>query len=155
MSRMKTLTLYVLAIIGFFLFSELLINTSLESEYKKIGRKDSISQVLVTEAEATIVNGRIKGTIINPESNPIEGKYLKFDFYSPRDIHMGTKYIDVSQLQKNQTQDLEMYFKLENVNYFNVSITDEKTEKEIELLPKDLTRPEIIMATVLTLLIFW
>ena len=39
MSRMKTLCLYVLAIIGFFLFSELLINASLESEYRKIGRK--------------------------------------------------------------------------------------------------------------------
>ena len=39
MSRMKTLTLYVLAIIGFFLFSELLINASLESEYTKNRKK--------------------------------------------------------------------------------------------------------------------
>ena len=155
MSRMKTLTLYVLAIVGFFLFSELLINASLESTYKEIGRRDNISQVAISQAEATIVNGRLKGTITNPEDNPINGKYLKVDFYSARDVLMGTKYIDVSNLQVNQTQEIEMYFKLENINYYNISVTDEKTEKEIELLPKDLTKPEIIMGTILTLLIFW
>ena len=48
-----------------------------------------------------------------------------------------------------------MYFKLENVNYYNISVTDEKTEKEIELLPKDLTKPEIVVGTILTLLMFW
>lgn len=155
MKRMKTLTLYVLAIIGFFLFSQFLINVSLESSYRKIARRDNLSQVAIDQAEATIVNGRIKGTISNPEDNPINGKYLKFDFYSPRDVLMGTKYIDVSNIQKNQKQELEMYFKLENVNYYNISVVDEKTDKEIELLPKDLTRPEIIVGTILTLLILW
>ena len=155
MSRMKTLTLYVLAIVGFFLFSELLINVSLESTYKKMGRRDNISQVVIGQAEATIVNGRLKGTITNPEDNPINGKYLKVDFYSARDVLMGTKYVDVSNLKVNQTQELEMFFKLENVSYYNISVTDEKTEKEIELLPKDLTRPEIILGTILIMLIFW
>ena len=138
MSRMKTLTLYVLAIIGFFLFSELLINASLESEYTKIGRRDEISQVVITQAEATRVNGRIKGSVINPEENPINGKYLKFDFYSSRDVLKGTKYIDISGLQQNELQEIEMHFKLEGVSYYTISIVDEKTEKEIELLPQDL-----------------
>ena len=48
-----------------------------------------------------------------------------------------------------------MYFKLENVDYYNVSTTNEKEEKEIELLPQDLTRNEIIVGTFFTLLIFW
>lgn len=155
MSRMKTLTLYVLAIVGFFLISELLINASLESTYKKIGRRDDISQVVISQAEATIVNGRLKGTITNPEDNPINGKYLKVDFYSARDVLMGTKYIDISNLGVNQTQELEMYFKLENVNYYNISVVDEKTEKEIELLPKDLNKQEIVVGVILTKLIFW
>ena len=155
MSRMKTLTLYVLAIVGFFLISELLINASLESTYKKIGRRDNISQVVISQAEATTVNGRLKGTIINPEDNPINGKFLKIDFYSARDVLMGTKYVDISNLQVNQTQELEMYFKLENVNYYNISVVDEKTEKEIELLPKDLNKQEIVVGVILTKLIFW
>ena len=150
---MKTLTLYVLAIIGFFLFSELLINASLESEYTKIGRRDEISQVVITQAEATRVNGRIKGSVINPEENPINGKYLKFDFYSSRDVLKGTKYIDISGLQQNELQEIEMHFKLEGVSYYTISIVDEKTEKEIELLPQDLNKTQIVIATFLALIV--
>ena len=153
MSRMKTLTLYVLAIIGFFLFSELLINASLESEYTKIGRRDEISQVVITQAEATRVNGRIKGSVINPEENPINGKYLKFDFYSSRDLVKGTKYIDISGLQQNELQEIEMHFKLEGVSYYTISVVDEKTEKEIELLPQDLNKTQIVIATFLALIV--
>ena len=153
MSRMKTLTLYVLAIIGFFLFSELLINASLESEYTKIGRRDEISQVVITQAEATRVNGRIKGSVINPEENPINGKYLKFDFYSSRDVLKGTKYIDISGLQQNELQEIEIHFKLEGVSYYTISIVDEKTEKEIELLPQDLNKTQIVIATFLALIV--
>lgn len=47
-------------LLDFSYFSELLINASLESEYRKIGRKDDLSQVVITQAEATRVNGRIK-----------------------------------------------------------------------------------------------
>lgn len=153
MSRMKTLTLYVLAIVGFFLFSELLINASLESEYTKIGRRDEISQVVITQAEATRVNGRIKGSVINPEENPINGKYLKFDFYSSRDVLKGTKYIDISGLQQNELQEIEMHFKLEGVSYYTISVVDEKTEKEIELLPQDLNKTQIVIATFLALIV--
>lgn len=155
MSRMKTLILYVIAVVGFFIFSQIMINVSLESTYQKLGRKDNISQVLIYQAEATKVNGRIKGTIINSKDNPINAKYLKFDFYSPRDVLIGTKYIELANIEQNGKQELEMYFKLENVNYYNISTTDEKKESEIELLPKDLTRPEIILATIFTLLIVW
>ena len=150
---MKTLTLYVLAIIGFFLFSELLINASLESEYTKIGRRDEISQVVITQAEATRVNGRIKGSWINPEENPINVKYLKFYFYSSRDVLKGTKYIDISGLQQNELQEIEMHFKLEGVSYYTISVVDEKTEKEIELLPQDLNKTQIVIATFLALIV--
>ena len=66
---------------------------------------------------------------------------------------MGTKYIDISTLGMNQVQNIEMYFKLENVSYYEVSIADEKTEPEIELLPNDLTKSEVILATFMVLLI--
>lgn len=152
MSRIKTLILYVLGIIVFYIFSQLIINISLESTYQKIEREDNIKQVIINQAEATIANGRIKGVVINPEDDKINGKYLKFDFYSQRDVLKGTKYIDISELKVNETQELEMYFKLENVDYYNVSTTDKKKETEIELLPKDLTQPEIILATMIVLM---
>lgn len=81
------------------------------------------------------------------------GKYLKFDFYSARDVLKGTKYIDVSELQKNGIQEIEMHFKLENVDYYTVSVVNEKTEKDMELLPQDLNKTQIVLATILTLII--
>ena len=152
MKRMKTLCLYVLAIVVAYVVSQFLINVCLESTYKTIQRKDNVSQVIITQAEATIVNGRIKGEIVNPEENPINGKYVRFDFYSKRDVLMGTKYIDISSLEINHMQEIEMYFKLENVEYYNVSITDEKTESEITLLPRDLSKAEILLGAFVILL---
>lgn len=153
MSRMKTLILYALAVVAAYFLTQLLINVSIESTYKTIQRKDEIKQVVITQAEATIANGRIKGIIVNSEENPINGKYVRIDFYSERDVLMGTKYIDISTLGMNQVQNIEMYFKLENVSYYEVSIADEKTEPEIELLPNDLTKSEVILATFMVLLI--
>ena len=161
MKRVKTLALYSLAIIGFFLLSELLINASLESQYRKIGRRDNINQVTIEQAEATKVNGRIKGNIKNTKENQINGKYLKFDFYTARDVKMGTKYIDIQDLKiaendsAEKNKEIEMYFKLENVSYYDISVVDEKTEKEIELLPHNLTQTEVLVGTIVTLLILW
>lgn len=155
MKRMRTFLMYASWVVLFFIFSEFLINVSLESSYETIGRKDNIPQVTIYQAEATRVNGRLKGTITNPESNPLSAKYLKIDFYSPRDVNLGTKYIDVSDLKQNETRDLEMHFELEDVSYYEISETDEKNGTEIKLLPDDLTKGQIIVATMFTLLMFW
>lgn len=155
MKRMKTLLMYASWVVLFFIFSEFLINVSLESSYKTIGRRDNIEQVTVYQAEATRVNGRLKGTITNSSEHIITEKYLKIDFYSPRDILLGSKYIDVSEMKENETKDFEMYFKLEDVNYFEMSWTNEKPHGEINLLPADLTKSQIVAATMLAILIFW
>ena len=101
MDRLKTILLYSVGLVAFIIFSNFIINVNLESSYQKLGRKDNLSQITIYQAEATIVNGRIKGIIENPEEKPLGAKYLRFDFYSPRDVLMGTKYIDISNLEVN------------------------------------------------------
>lgn len=155
MDKMKTLLKYALWIIGFFILSDFLISVGLDSNYRDIERKDEISQVAIYQAEATKVNGRIRGIIKNSEPEELSGKYIRFDFYSKRDVYLGKKYIQINELEKGETQAFEIFFKLQDVNYYKVSITNEKEEGEIEILPKDWTRPEIILATALTFLIFW
>ena len=94
--------------------------------------------------------------ITNSSSNNLSGKYLEFDFYSKNDVLLGKKYIQVNDLQDKQTQSIELLFKLKNVGYYNISVVDQKPDdEEIELLPKDLTKPEVILGTALVLLIFW
>ena len=154
MKRMKTLCLYVLAIVVAYVVSQFLINVCLESTYKTIQRKDNVSQVIITQAEATIVNGRIKGEIVNPEENPINGKYVRFDFYSKRDVFLGRRYIEVKDLAQNGTMSFEVFFKLKEVGSYEVVIADKKEPAdEIEWVPKDWTKGEIIAATIVTLLI--
>ena len=155
MSRMKTFFKYAMWVILFFIFSEIMININLETVYRNIGRKDNLPQITIYQAQATKVNGRIKGTIKYQAENKIEFKYIKVDFYSERDVLLGTKYIDVSAMRENETQDLELYFKLQNVDYYEMSFTNEKTESEITLLPQDLTTSQIRWLAFLTFLLIY
>ena len=65
MKKMGTFLKYILWIIAFFIFSNFLIEVGLNSNYKKIERRDELSVVSIYQAEATKVNGRIRGFINN------------------------------------------------------------------------------------------
>ena len=150
MDRMKTFLKYIIWFVLFFFFSNFIINIGLNSSYKNIEKRDSIEQVQIKQAQATLVNGRIKGTIKNSDKDYLTGKYLKIDLYSKRNVLVGKKYIDITT-----TQNFSMYFELKDVTSYEVSIVDHKEEGEIELIPKEMTKPEIIVLTAMTLLIFW
>ena len=148
--------MYALWVVLFIIFSDFLINVGLNSSYRPIERRDNVSQVNVYQAEATLVNGRIRGLITNSETDNISNKYLEFDFYSERDVYLGKKIINVNELQPGETQNFEILFKVEDVNYYTVSVLNERPEgEEIEILPEGWTTTDIIIATALTLLIFW
>lgn len=148
--------MYASWVILFFIFSNFLINVGLNATYKPIERRDNVSQVNIYQAEATLVDGRIRGLITNSETEDLSGKYLEVDFYSERDVYLGRKIISINQLQANETQNFEILFKLEDVEYYSVSIVDERPEgEEIEILPEGWTTTDVVLATVITMLIFW
>ncbi len=156
MDRMKTFLRYALWLVLFIIFSEILINVGLNSTYKKIERQDNVSQVNVYQAEATLVNGRIRGLITNSQEQNLSGKFLEIEFYSKRDVFLGRKYIQIEQLETNGTQSFEALFKLKEVVKYKIDIVEQKKDGgEIDLLPKELTMPEIWVATFLTVLILW
>lgn len=148
--------MYASWVILFFILSNFLINVGLNATYKPIERRDNVSQVNIYQAEATLVDGRIRGLITNSETEDLSGKYLEVDFYSERDVYLGRKIISINQLQANETQNFEILFKLEDVEYYSVSIVDERPEgEEIEILPEGWTTTDVVVATVITMLIFW
>ena len=128
-----------------------MININIQTTYQNIGRKDNIEQVNIYQAQATKINGRIKGTIYNNTKNKIDKNYLRIDLYSERDNFLGSKYIDVSNLRDNESRD----FEVQDVEYYEIKFTDEKQEGELPEMLKDLTKSEIIWGTFLTFLIFW
>jgi hypothetical protein len=155
MDRMKTLAKYVIWLVLFYIFSNLMIYLNIESTYQNIGRKDNLPQVTVYQAQATKVNGRIKGSIYNSEAHKITNKYLRIDLYSERDVFLGSKYIDVSTMRDSETRNFEEYFKVQDVDYYEMKFVDEKEEGELPEMLKDLTKEQVIWGTFLTFLIFW
>lgn len=155
MDRMKTFAKYVIWLVLFYIFSNLMIYLNIESTYQNIGRKDNLPQVTVYQAQATKVNGRIKGSIYNSEANKITNKYLRIDLYSERDVFLGSKYIDVSTMRDSETRNFEEYFKVQDVDYYEMKFVDEKEEGELPEMLKDLTKEQVIWGTFLTFLIFW
>ena len=146
MDRMKTLAKYVIWLVLFYIFSNLMIYLNIESTYQNIGRKDNLPQVTVYQAQATKVNGRIKGSIYNSEAHKITNKYLRIDLYSER---------DVSTMRDSETRNFEEYFKVQDVDYYEMKFVDEKEEGELPEMLKDLTKEQVIWGTFLTFLIFW
>lgn len=153
MDKLKKYFIYILLLVGFFILSNFLINVGLNSTYKKITRKeDNLSQVVIYQEEATFVNGRIKGIVSN--TSTINDKYIKFDFYSERNVKLGSKYIEVDKTKGDMP--IEIYFKLRDVSYYTIATVNEKDKSgEIDLIPKDLTKPEVLVGTAIVMLIFW
>lgn len=153
MSRMKTFFKYAMWIILFFVFSEILIYMGLNSSYRNISRKDNTKQVQIMQAQATLVNGRMKGKIKWDKENPITSKYVKVDFYSKRDLKVGTKYIDVTANEANPEQDFSIYFEEHDIRTYKISVVDEKDTEEIKIFPEEMSRRDIILLTFLTMLV--
>lgn len=154
MDKMKKYLIYILLIIAFAIFTKLLISVGLNSSYEKITRRDdSLSQVVIYQAEATNVSGRLRGIINNDKKN-IDTKYLKLDFYSSNNVNMGSKYIEID---KNKTETpIEVFFKLNDVKSYKVSLVNEKEPLgEIEFIPKDLSKQNIVLAALITALLVW
>lgn len=153
MDKLKKYFIYILLLVGFFILSNFLINVGLNSTYKKITRKeDNLSQVVIYQEEATFVNGRIKGIVSN--TSTINDKYIKFDFYSERNVKLGSKYIEIDKTKVDMP--IEIYFKLRDVSYYTIATVNEKDKSgEIDLIPKDLIKPEVLVGTAIAMLIFW
>lgn len=154
MNRLKTFLKYAIMLVALYLLSNFLIFVGLNSSYNEIHAKtNGINQVEVQVAEATLVNGRVTGIIKNSPDNNLNGKYIRFDFYSPRDVLLGTKYIAVQSLGENDQEEFKIFFKLQDVEYYDVSVTDEVEEVDSEpFLDADMETQTIIFATILTML---
>ena len=156
MNTIKNFFIIAICLIVFYFFSNFLINVGLNASYKNITRRDyEETRVEISKAQATLVNGKVSGTITNTEEDYLTGKFLKFNFYSKNNQNMGTKYIQINTTENITTQDFNFYFELENITSYSVSIVDKKEEKEIKLIEVEPNKAQIILATVVALLIFW
>ena len=141
MDRMKTFFKYAMFLLVFYIFSNILINVGLNMRFNEITSKEDLpSQIAITQAEATRVNGRIKGNVKNTQENNINGKYLKVDLYKNDNTLMGTNYIAINDINVDESQDFEVYFKMQDIEYYDINIvnTAEQTLNSKLFLDDDL-----------------
>lgn len=156
-NRIRTFGIYALCVILFFVFSNIMIDIALKSSYDKINAYKTIPSGItmdITESKATYVNGYVGGTITNQNDTPLN-TYIKIDLYSKRDVCMGTKYLQVTHLTQNQTQNFRMGFQFTDVDYARISLVSEIPENvpEESFISDNLTGAMLI-TTVIFLIFF-
>ena len=115
MKRMKTFFKYFLAIVIVYFLVNLGTFYVLKSTYKTKDYtiEDSILDIQVTEAEATFVNGNIKGVAKNNTDAYVSDKYLKIEakdidltFYISNDLKIKRFYkkIAINNLKKTTVE---------------------------------------------------
>ncbi len=123
--RMKVFLCYLLLFITVFVFSDIMIYLYTKSLYQPMEKYEvnmKAPQVTISVAEASNVNGNVKGTIKNTTQEKIIDKYIRFDFYTPRNVNVGTKYLKIDSLEVGEEKQFELGFKYDNVNNVKISI---------------------------------
>ncbi len=139
MSRMKTFLKYLMIVIAFYVFSNIMINAFLKVSYVDMHDYEiNVDQVFidVSEAKTSKRNGYIKGIVKNNTDVIVENKYLKFSMLSKNGNVLGEKYIRIDKIEPEQLRKFELKFEYDNVKSFKIEMTDTKPEEQdfIELI---------------------
>lgn len=141
--RMKVFLCYFLIFIVFFIFSDIMVYFYTKSLYQPMTSYEIISQtpeITVSLAEASNTAGNVKGTVKNNTNETITNQYLKFEFYTSRNVNIGIKYLKIDSLEPNDVQNYELGFKYDNVDSVKISIAETEeienaTEGQLKIDP--------------------
>jgi hypothetical protein len=157
-NRMKNFFTYLLMGILLFVFVDILSFGYIYSTYKPIEQYEiavTTPNVTVEKAKTTNVNGFVKGEITNNGITTIANQYLKFDFYSERDVKVGTKYLKLENIQQDEQQEYKVQYKFDNVQYFTVNMaTQEEVDnaQEFELKIDESQQSTLLISGILLLM---
>ena len=153
MKRLKKFLLYALAIVAFWIVSDLLIYVAVNSTYVHIDTKveTSFPEITIEDSKATFVNGFVKGSIKTNTDSAISEKDVKIDLYSPRNSKMGTKYVKIENLEPSAYQEFEMWYKFTDVDYATVTVVEDiQNASEEEFISQE-TASYLVVGTLLLL----
>ena len=151
MDTLKTFAKYVIALVLFWILSDILIHVGINSMYKDMDRKGNIpSGIQVIEVQSTSVNGRIK---LTAEGQDLSGKFIKVDLYSNIDNHLGTQYLEIGNLAENEVKNIETYFKIPETKSYEISVVDEAGESTEGFMDTAMTAMSVFVLVIKLLFI--
>lgn len=141
--RMKVFLCYLLIFIIFFIFSDVIIYLYTKSLYQPMTNYEIMLQtpeITVSQATASTTSGNVKGTVKNTTDEKLITQYLKFEFYTERNVLAGIKYFQLNNLEPNQEQEYQIGFHYDNVNSVKISIVGREeivnaTEGQLKVEP--------------------
>ena len=151
MNKLKKVVIFFGAIAIFYFVSNFIANVLINSTYKPIERLDDNQNIEVIQAEATLINGRIKAIVKDSSA-----KYMKLQLFSERDNDLGIRYIEIPEASENDMRPVDVYYKIDNVKQYKVDLTQEKGPDEnlnISLFPSDISRGDILIGVLITLIL--
>lgn len=136
MDWMKRLTKWCVIFVICYLIVNILTFNVIKSSYKtkEVNINFEQPKVEIYESKSTITNGYVKGKITNNTNEKLINKILKLDFISPRDVTMGTKYVNIPELASGAESDFMSQFNFDNVDKINISFVDKKDVGDINIL---------------------
>ena len=131
MKRMQTFLTYALIIIGFYFFSNFLIDFGISSSYKdveqdkiKIQQSNNGFEIEVDKANSNRIQTYFTGTVKNNSDKVIEKQYVKVDSYFKGKL-MQEKYLAFENMQPGEERKFKLLYSLGQIDEFRVSYVDE------------------------------
>ena len=140
MQRMKTFLIYVLLLVGFFVFSIFAERGFVNQMYQPISGETN--NVLVTsegsssfdlrieEAKATKQNGYLVIAITNISGHYIEKCAAKIELFTKRGILAATNYEEINKFQVNETRRFRVNFKGTDIASYKVTMLESAPYKD-------------------------
>lgn len=131
MKRMQTFLTYALIIIGFYFFSNFLIDFGISSSYRDV-EQDNIKmeqsnngfEIEVDKANSNRRQAYFTGTVKNNSDKVIEKQYVKVDSYFKGKL-MQEKYLAFENMQPGEERKFKLLYSLGQIDEFRVSYVDE------------------------------
>lgn len=127
MARMKTFGIFALIVIGFMIFSNIMINFATKAVYSPMvvySNTEEGEDIQIETSKSTHVNAIVKGKFTNNTKQDISNQYLKIDIYSRRGNMLDTKYVAIDTLKIGETQEFTMGFKSIGAITCTIQLTD-------------------------------
>jgi len=157
MSRMKFFRNLLIIFVLFFAFVSFMTNAYIKSTYKDIESNNinnDLNEIIIKESKATKINGYISGTIKNITEEEISKEFIVVECYSKYGNNIRTTYSEVSNIEKNETRDFYMKYKVEGVENIKIITTKEEPKKS-ENIKIELTKQNKFKIFVASLVILW
>lgn len=151
MDRLKTFGKYVLWIVLFWIFSDILIYAGINSTYKDIYSKNQIPDgIQIVQFQATKVNGRVNLQVTNHE---LSGKYIKLELLSDSGKSLGEEYLEIGTIAEGNSKNIEKYFKITDVKSYNITIVDQAGESTEGFMDTAMSTITVVLILIKILLI--